>query len=52
MDSEVGCFAGFCHHHLAIMSAHTHAHHYPYLEVEQNQVCKESLYVERYSTVM
>ena len=26
---KVGCFVGFCHHHLTTMSAHTHAYRYP-----------------------
>ena len=29
---KVGCFAGFCHHHLTAMSAHTHAYRYPLVE--------------------
>ena len=28
----VGCFAGFCHHCLTTMSAHTYAYHYPLFE--------------------
>ena len=30
--SKVGLVAGFCHHHLMTMSAHTHAYHYPLFE--------------------
>ena len=29
---KVGCFAGFCHHYLTTMSAHTQAYHYPLFE--------------------
>ena len=29
---KVGCFAGFCHHRLTAMSAHTHAYRYPLVE--------------------
>ena len=29
---KVGCFAGFCHHRLTAMSAHTHAYRYPMVE--------------------
>ena len=29
---KVGYFAGFCHHHLTTMSAHTHAYRYPLVE--------------------
>ena len=32
MGPKVGCFAGFCHHHLTIMSAHTHVYPYPLVE--------------------
>ena len=31
-DLNVGCFAGFCHHHLTAMSVHMHAYHYPLFE--------------------
>ena len=26
---KVGCFAGFCHHHWATTSEHTHVYHSP-----------------------
>ena len=29
---KFGCFAGFCHHHLTTMSAHTHVYRYPLFE--------------------
>ena len=29
---KVSCFAGFCHHRLTTMSAHTHAYRYPLVE--------------------
>ena len=29
---KVCCFAGFFHHRLTTMSAHTHAYHYPLVE--------------------
>ena len=29
---KVGCFAGFCHHHLTAMSSHVHAYRYPLVE--------------------
>ena len=32
MGPKVCCFAGFCHHRLTIMSAHTHAYRYPLVE--------------------
>ena len=32
MGPKVGCFAGFCHHRLTAMSAHTHAYCYPLVE--------------------
>ena len=32
MGPKVGCFAGFCHHHLTTMSAHTHVYRYPLVE--------------------
>ena len=32
MSSKIGCLPGFIYHHLVIMSAHTHAHHYPLFE--------------------
>ena len=32
MSPKVGCFAGFCHHHLTAMSAITHAYRYPLVE--------------------
>ena len=32
MGPKVGCFAGFCHHHLMAMSAHTHTYQYPLVE--------------------
>ena len=32
MGLKLGCFAGFCHHRLTAMSAHTHAHRYPLVE--------------------
>ena len=28
MGPKVGCFAGFCHHHLMTMSMHMHAYCY------------------------
>ena len=28
MDSEVDCFAGFCHYCLTTTTVHTHASHY------------------------
>ena len=31
-DPRVGCFAGFCDHHLTTMSAHIHVYHYPLFE--------------------
>ena len=31
---KVGRFAGFYHHHLETISAHTHAHYYPLFESE------------------
>ena len=50
MGSVVGCFAGFCHHCLATMSAHTHAYYYP---LEGNLVCEQSCYTmyKRYITL-
>ena len=30
--SELGCFAGFCHHRLGTTNARTHAYHYPLFE--------------------
>ena len=32
MGPKVVCFAGFCHHRLMAMSAHTHAYRYPLVE--------------------
>ena len=32
MGLKVGCFAGFCHHCLTTMSAHTYAYRYPLVE--------------------
>ena len=32
LDSKVGCFAGFCHHHVATMSVRMHAYHHPLFE--------------------
>ena len=32
MGSKVGCFAGFCHHHVTITSAYMHAYRYPLFE--------------------
>ena len=32
IDVKVGCFAGFCHHHVATMSAHMHAYCHPLFE--------------------
>ena len=32
MASTVGCFAGFCHHHLMTISVHMHAYCYPLFE--------------------
>ena len=32
MVPKVGCFAGFCHHHLVTMSAHTHVYRRPLFE--------------------
>ena len=29
---KVGCFAGFCHHRLTTMGAHTHVYHYSLFE--------------------
>ena len=29
---KVGCFAGFCHHHLTAMSSHTPAYRYPLVD--------------------
>ena len=29
---KVGCFAGFCHHHVTITSAYMHAYRYPLFE--------------------
>ena len=46
MASKVGCFAGFWHHHLMIMSVYIHACCYP-LKLEQKQVSEQSLYVEK-----
>ena len=34
MGSQVGCFAGFCHHCLNAMNPHTHAYRYPLFESE------------------
>ena len=41
------CFAGFCHHHLAVMSAHTHVYYYPLFESGMKTVCEQWLYVEK-----
>ena len=32
MSPKADCFAGFCYHNLAPMSAHTHAYRYPLFE--------------------
>ena len=32
MGLKVGCFAGFCHHHLTTMNVHMHAYCYPLFE--------------------
>ena len=29
---QVGCFAGFCHHHSTTMNAHMHAYRYTLFE--------------------
>ena len=48
VGQNAGCFADFCHHHLAITSVHTHAYRYP-LKVEGKQICEQSLYVYVYT---
>ena len=40
-------FTGFCQHCLATTSTHTCVYPYPLLEVEQEKVYEQSLYVEK-----
>ena len=38
VNDKSWCFAGFCHHHLATTSAHTHVYRYPLFESGMNYV--------------
>ena len=47
-SSKVGCFAGFCHHRVTTMSAHTHAYFYPLFESDMS--VNNRFMQERYKT--
>ena len=44
MGLKVDCFVGFFHHPVMTMSSFMHVYRYTLLKVEQEQVCKPSLY--------
>ena len=45
--SKVDCLVGFFHHPVMTMSAFTHAYRILCSIVEQKQVCKLSLYIDK-----